>query len=141
MNKKETTVSLAIVSMALLATITMISPTQAFALGHWNLDKDSIPNRDVAQNGEDSSGTSDSTDEETEDVSDEEEEDTTTAATTVEDEEGGSEESNESSDDKEDSSSSGYQAFQDCLAEIEESPTEEQVQDCIESSYGGEDEK
>ena len=31
MNKKQATASLAIVGMALLATITMVSPTQAFA--------------------------------------------------------------------------------------------------------------
>ena len=132
MNKKETTVSLAIVSMALLATITtLISPNQALALGHWNLDKDFTPNRDVAGDGMDSSGTSDNTEEDSKD-----EEYTTAAATTVEDEdeEEGSEESNDSSDDK-DSSSSGYEAFQDCLAELGESPTEQEVQDCIDSAY------
>jgi hypothetical protein len=35
MNKKETLASLTIVGMALLASITMMSPNQAFALGHW----------------------------------------------------------------------------------------------------------
>jgi hypothetical protein len=142
MNKKQETAaaSLVIVGIALLATITMVSPTQALALGHWNLDEDSTPDRDVAENGMDSSGTSDNTDEEEEDSGDEEEEDRTTAATTDEDEvEEGSEDSTDNSND-EDSSSSGYEAFQACLAEIEESPTEENVQDCIESSYGGDDE-
>ena len=129
MNKKETAASLAIVGMALLATITMISPTQALALGHWNLNEDFPPNSDVVEDGEDSSGTSDNTEED----SDHEEEDSTTSATADEDEE------EENSSDKEGSSSSGYEAFQDCLAEIEESPTEDQVQNCIQSSYDGQD--
>jgi hypothetical protein len=135
MNKKETAASLAIVGMALLATITMISPTQALALGHWNLNEDFPPNSDIAENGAGSSGTSDNTDE---DSGHEEEGDSTTSATANEDEEE-EESSEENSDDKEGSSNSGYEAFQDCLAEIEESPTEEQVQDCIQSSYGGDD--
>jgi hypothetical protein len=131
MNKTETTVSLAIVSMALLATITMISPNQALALGQWNTNEVFTPNGDVAEDGMDSS-----------DSSDEEEGDSITAAGTDEDkeQEEGSEDSSDTSDGKEHSSSSGYQAFQDCLAEIKESPTEEQVQDCIDSSYGPEDE-
>jgi hypothetical protein len=130
MNKKETTASLAIVGLALLATITMISPTQALALGHWNIDEDSIPKSDFADDDIDSSSTSDNTDEEEEDSSDEEEEDSTAAANT-------GEESTDNSNGKEDSSSSEYEAFQDCLAEIEESPTAEEVQDCVDSSYSG----
>jgi hypothetical protein len=125
MNRKETTTALAIVGLALLATITMISPTQASALGHWNVDEDFIPKSDFADNDMDSSGTSDNTD-------DEEEEDSTAAANPGED-------STDNSNGKEDSSHSGYEAFQDCLAEIEESPTEEEVQDCVESSYSGMD--
>jgi hypothetical protein len=134
MNKKETTASLAIVGLALLATITMISPTQALALGHWNLDEDFIPKSDFANDDIDSSGTSDNADEEEkeEDSSDEEKEDSTAAANTGED-------STDNSNGKEDSSSSGYEAFQDCLAEIEESPTEEEVQNCVDSSYSGMD--
>jgi hypothetical protein len=132
MNKKETTASLAIVGMALLATITMISPTQALALGHWNVNEDFVPSDDFTKDGMDSSDTSDNTDEEIEDSSDEEEEDSTTTANTGED-------STDNSNEKEDSSSSGYEAFQDCLAEIKESPTEEQVQDCVDSSYSGMD--
>ena len=130
MNRKETTTALAIVGLALLATITMISPTQASALGHWNVDEDFIPKNDFADNDMDSSGTSDNTDEEKEEgySSDEEEEDSTAAANTGED-------STDNSNGKEDSSSSGYEAFQECLAEIEESPTEEEAQDCVESSY------
>jgi hypothetical protein len=136
MNKRKTTASVAIVGLALLATITMVSPTQALALGHWNLDEDFVPNSDFAGNPMDSSGTSDNTDEETEDSGDEEGEDSTTSATTDEDEEEGSEDSIDNSN-GEDSSSSGYQAFQNCLAEIEESPTEEEVHDCVDSSYSG----
>ena len=136
MNKKETAASLAIVGLALLATITMISPTQALALGHWNLDEDFIPKSDFADDDIDSSGTSGNTDEEEEeeeeDTSDEEEEDSTAAANTGED-------STDNSNGKEDSSSSGYEAFQDCLAEIEEFPTEEEVQGCVDSTYSGMD--
>jgi hypothetical protein len=132
MNKKEITASLAIVGLALLATITMISPTQALALGHWNVDEDFIPKSDFADDDMDSSGTTDNTDEEGEDSGREEEEDSTAAANTGED-------STDNSNGKEDSSSSGYEAFQDCLAETEESPTEEEVQDCVDSSYSGMD--
>jgi hypothetical protein len=45
----------------------MISPTQALALGHWNVNEISVPNGDLTEDGMDSSGTSDNTDEETED--------------------------------------------------------------------------
>ena len=56
MNRKET-ISLAIVGMALLATVmTMSSPTQALALGHWNLDEDSTPSSGLSEEGMDSSG-------------------------------------------------------------------------------------
>ena len=132
MNKKETTASLTIVGMSLLATITMISPTQALALGHWNTNEDFVPSGDFTKDGMDSSGTSDNTDGEKEDSTDEEEEDSTTAANTGED-------STDNSNEKEYSSGSGYEAFQDCLAEIEESPTEEQIQECVDSSYSGMD--
>jgi hypothetical protein len=136
MNKKETTASLAIVGVALLATITMISPTQALALGHWNLDEDFTPDMDFAEGGMDSSGASDNIDEEEEGPSDEEEEESTTAATTDEDEEEESADSDGNSGDREDSASSGYAALQDCLAELGESPTEEQAHECVELSYG-----
>jgi hypothetical protein len=134
MNKKETTASLAIVGLALLATITMLSPTEASALGHWNVDEDFIPMSDFADDDMDSSGTSDNTEEEEEeeDYSDKDEEDSTAAANTGED-------TTDNSNGKDDSSSSGYEAFQDCLAEIEDSPTEKEVQDCVESSYSGMD--
>ena len=46
---------------------------------------------------------------------------------------------NEDEGNKENSSGSEYESFQDCLAEVGQSPTEQQVQDCINSSYGGQD--
>ena len=53
MNRKET-ISIAIVGMALLATVmTMSSPTQALALGHWNLDEDITPNSGLAEDSMD----------------------------------------------------------------------------------------
>ena len=67
MNRKET-ISIAIVGMALLATVmTMSSPTQALALGHWNLDEDITPNSGLAEDSMDSSGTTDNTNGEEED--------------------------------------------------------------------------
>ncbi|CAN5212246.1 hypothetical protein BH18THE2_BH18THE2_30070 [soil metagenome] len=132
MNRKET-ISLAIVGMALLATVmTMSSPTQALALGHWNLDDDSTPNSGLAEDGMDSSGTTDNTNGEEED-SDED----STSATADDDEEEGSEDGTNSND--QDSPSVAYEEFQGCLsnAEVEGSPTEQEVQDCMESSYSG----
>ena len=132
MNRKQTTTSLAIVGMALLATVmTISSPTSALALGHWNLDENFDPNTGFAEDGMDSSGTTDNTNEEDSD------EDSTTAAATDEDEEGGSEEDT-GSNDKKDSSQVAYDDMQVCLsdAEGEGSPTEQEVQDCIETNYG-----
>jgi hypothetical protein len=132
MNRKEKTASIAIVSMALLATIMIATtPTQALAIDYGSPDLNYQPSAGFVEDGADSSGTSDYTDE---DAADEEQEDSTTAATTGEDE--GSE---DTSNDKEDSSGLGYEAFQDCLAKAGESPTEQEVQDCIDSSYGGQD--
>jgi hypothetical protein len=123
MNRKETIASLAIVGMALLATIiTATTPTQALAIDYGSPDLNYRPSGGFVEDGADSSGTTDNTDEE--------QEDSTTAATTGEDE--GSE---DTSNDKEDSSGLGYEAFQDCLANAGESPTEQEVQDCIDSSY------
>src|SRR5215211_7029064 len=134
MNRKQTTTSLAIVGMALLATVMTMSytPTPALALGHWNLDENFTPNSGFAQDGMDSSGTTDNTNEEDSD------EDSTTAATTDEDEEKGSEDTSDGSNDKEDSSHVAYDDLQACLSNAEEegSPTEQEVQDCVESSYG-----
>ena len=130
MNRKQASTSLAIVGMALLATVMTMSytPTPALALGHWNLDENFTPNNGFAKDGMDSSGTTDNTNEE----------DSTTAATTDEDEEEGSEDSGDGSNDKEDSSHIAYDDLQACLsdAEGEGSPTEQEVQDCIETSYG-----
>jgi hypothetical protein len=48
-NKKETKMSLAIVGMALLATvITTSTPIPALAMGHWNPDEDYVPNTGFA---------------------------------------------------------------------------------------------
>ena len=68
-NRKQTkTMSLAIVGMALLATVISISsPTQALALGHWNLDEDFAPSSGLSEDGMDKSGTTDNTKEEDED--------------------------------------------------------------------------
>jgi hypothetical protein len=133
MNRKETTASLAIVSMALLATImTATTPTHALAIDYGSPDPNYQPSGGFVGDGADSSGTSDNTDEDSAD--EEQEEDNTTGATTGEDE--GSE---DSSNDEEDSSGLGYETFQDCLADAGESPTEQEVQDCIDSSYSGQD--
>ena len=131
-NRKQTIASLAIVGMALYATVmtTMMSlPTQALALGHWNLDEDFAPSSGFAEDGTDSSGTTDKTNDNGED--------STTAAAMDEDEEGVSEEDT-GSNDKKDSSQVAYDDIQVCLsdAEGEGSPTEQEVQDCIETSYG-----
>jgi hypothetical protein len=131
-NRKQTIASLAIVGMALYATVmtTMMSlPTQALAMGHWNLDEDFAPSSGFAEDGTDSSGTTDKTNDNGED--------STTAAATDEDEEGGSDEDT-ASNDKKDSSQAAYDDMQVCLsdAEGEGSPTEQEVQDCIETSYG-----
>jgi hypothetical protein len=125
-NRKQTIASLAIVGMALYATVmtTMMSlPTQALALGHWNLDED------FAEDGTDSSGN-------TEKTNDNGEDSTTAAAMDVDEDKGSKEDTG--SNDKKDSSQVAYDDMQVCLsdAEGEGSPTEQEVQDCIETSYG-----
>ena len=130
MIRKQITMPLAVAGIALLATLMAISsPTQALALGHWNLDEDFIPNSGMSEDVADGSGT----DEHTEG----EEEESTTAATTDEDDDEASEDGSDDSDGKEDSSHVAYDALQACLSDVEEvgSPTEQQVQDCMESSY------
>ena len=123
MNRKETTISLAIVGMALLATImTAMTPTQALAIDYGSLDSSYQPNGGFVRDGADSPGTSENTDEESGD------EVITTAVT-----------DNGDDDNREDSSDSGYEAFQDCLSELSQFPTEQEIQDCIDSSYGGQD--
>ena len=133
-NRKQTkTMSLAIVGMALLATVISISsPTEALALGHWNLDEDFTPSSGLSEDGMDKSGTADNTKEE--------DEDTTTATTTDDDEEEGSGDrsSDDSTSEEEDSTHAPYHNLQACLSGIggEQSPTEQEVQDCMESDYG-----
>lgn len=131
-NRKQTIASLAIVGMALYATVmtTMMSlPTQALALGHWNLDEDFAPSSEFAEDGTDSSGN-------TEKTNDNGEDSTTAAAMDVDEEEGSEEDTG--SNDKKDSSQEAYDDMQVChsYAEGEGSPTEQEVQDCIETSYG-----
>ena len=130
-NRKQTIASLAVVGMALYATVmmTMMSlPTQALALGHWNLDEDFAPSSGFAEDGTDSSGTTDK--------SNDNGEDSTTAAAMDEYERGS--ELDTGSNDKKDSSQVAYDDMQVCLsdAEGEGSPTEQEVQNCIETSYG-----
>jgi hypothetical protein len=132
MNRKET-ISLAMVGMALLATVmTIPSPTQALALGHWNLDEEYTPNNGLAEDGMDSSGTTDNTNGEENDS------DEGSASATEDD---GEEESSEdgTNSNNQDSSNVAYEEFQGCLSDVEGegSPTEQEVQDCIESSYSG----
>jgi hypothetical protein len=127
MNRKEATM-IAIVATALLATImTATSSTPAFALGHWNLDEDYIP----------AAGMANSDTESTDDEEESSDEDSDTAASDDED--------RESSDDTdssngEDSTHAAYEELQACLSDSdgEGSPSEQEVQDCIDSSYGGE---
>jgi len=132
MNRKQRKImSLAIVGMALLAAVlSMPSPTQALALGHWNLDEDFTPNSGLAEDGMDSSGTTDNTNGE--------EENSTTATTTDDDEEEGSRDSSDdSTSEEEDPTHAAYHNLQACLTDIngERSPTEQEVQACIDSSY------
>ena len=130
MIRKQMTMPLAVAGIALLATLMAISsPTQALALGHWNLDEDFIPNSGIAEDVADGSGTDEHTDGE--------EEESTTAAATDEDDDEASEDGSDDSGGKEDSSHAAYDALQACLSDVEEVelPTERQVQDCMESSY------
>ena len=128
MIRKQMTMPLAVAGIALLATLMAISsPTQALALGHWNLDEDFIPNSGTAEDVADSSENVEHTEGE--------EEESATAATIDDDE--ASQDGSDDSGGKEDSSHAAYDALQACLSDVEEvgSPTEQQVQDCIESSY------
>ena len=128
MNRKEATM-IAIVVTALLATImTATSSTPAFALGHWNLDEDYIPAAVMANSDTKS----------TDDEEESSDEDSDTAASDDED--------RESSDDtdssnEEDSTQAAYEELQACLSDNngEGSPSKQDVQDCIDSSYSGKD--
>ncbi|MGB7678136.1 MAG: hypothetical protein WBL49_04955 [Nitrososphaeraceae archaeon] len=144
MNRKEATM-IAIVATALLATImTATSSTPAFALGHWNLDEDYVPAAGMANSDTESTDDGEESSDEDSDTaaSDDEEEssdeDSDTAASDDED--------RESSDDTdssngEDSTDAAYEELQACLSDSdgEGSPSEQEVQDCIDSSYSGKD--
>lgn len=130
MIRKQMIMPLAVVGIALLATLMAISsPTQALALGHWNLDEDFIPNSGIAEDVADESGT--------DEHNDGEEEESATAATKDEEDDEASQDGSDESDGKEEASNAAYDALQTCLSDVEEvgSPTEKQVQDCMESSY------
>jgi hypothetical protein len=156
MDRKEATM-LAMIAITLLATIlTMTAPTSAFALGHWNIDEDFVPATGMANSDTEDSETANTDDEEegsdedseTANTDDEEEgsdEDSETANT--DDEEEGSDEAGENSGDtdnpdgNEDPSQVAYENLQACLSDSsgEGLPSEQEVQDCIDSSYGGND--
>jgi hypothetical protein len=132
MNRKQRkTMSLAIVGMAVLAAVmSMPSPTQALALGHWNLDEDFTLSSGLSEDGMDKSGTTDNTKQE--------DEDSTIATTTDDDEEDRSEDSSDdSTSEEEDPTHAAYHNLQACLSDIkgEQPPTEQDVQDCVDSSY------
>jgi hypothetical protein len=161
MDRKEAT-TIAMITTTLLATIlTMTSSTSAFALGHWNLDEDFVPSTgmansdtestDVEEEGSDEESETANTDDE-EEGSDEESE----TANTDDEEEGSDEESetaNTDDEERENSADTGnpdgnedpsqvaYEDLQACLSDgsTEGSPSEQEVQDCIDSSYGGND--
>ena len=76
MNRKETTASLAIVSIALLATIMITTPTQALAIDYGSPDLSYLPKGGFAEDGTNNSGNSDNTNG---DSGDREQEDSTTA--------------------------------------------------------------
>jgi|GEM_PF-980000 hypothetical protein len=129
MDRKEAT-TIAMITTTLLATIlTMTSSTSAFALGHWNLDEDFVPSTGMANS-------------DTESTDDEEagsDEDSETANTDDEERENSGDTDNP--DGNEDPSHVAYEDLQACLSDssAEGSPSEQEVQDCIDSSYGGND--
>jgi hypothetical protein len=92
------------------------------AIDYGSPDSSYQPNDGFVRDGADISGTSDNTNEDSGD-------EVITTAATVNGDDG----------DMEDLSGSGYEAFQDCLSELGQSSTEQEVQDCIDSSYGGQD--
>ena len=129
MDRKEAT-TIAMITTTLLATIlTMTSSTPAFALGHWNLDEDFVP----------STGMANSDTENTDDEEASSDEDSETANT--DDEERENSGGTDNPDGNEDPSHVAYEDLQACLSDssAEGSPSEQEVQDCIDSSYGGND--
>jgi hypothetical protein len=127
MNGKQTAL-MAVVGMALLATVmTVSSPAPALALSHLNLDGNFTPNSDISDDRIDSSGTTDNTEEVgAEEEYDADDEDSDTATT----------DGNDNSNAEEDSSHIAYEELLGCLLNVE-AETEQEVQDCIESSYEG----
>lgn len=132
MDRKEATM-IAITATALLATIlTTTSSTSAFALGHWNLDEDFVPTTGMP-NSDPEHGT------------EEEDNDEDSKIATADDEE--LENSDENSGDTDnpdgnvDPSQVAYEDLQACLSDSsgEGSPSEQEVQDCIDLIYSGED--
>jgi hypothetical protein len=132
MDRKEATM-IAIIATALLATImTTTSSTSAFALGHWNLDEDFVPTTGMPNS--DAEHTNDE-----EKTSDED----SKIATANDEELGNSDENSGDTDNPDgnvDPSQVAYEDLQACLSDSsgEGSPSEQEVQDCINSSYGGE---
>jgi hypothetical protein len=121
MNRKEATL-IAVVGMAIFATVMATSSsTQALA------SVDDTSNNGVASDGIDSSGTTDNTNE------DENGEDSTTESTNND----GEEASNDGNADDKDSSRVADDDLQACLSdnEGEGSPTEQDVQDCMDPNY------
>jgi hypothetical protein len=121
MNRKEATL-IAVVGMAIFATVMATSSsTQALA------SVDDTSNNGVASDGIDSSGTTDNTNE------DENGEDSTTESTNKD----GEEASSDGNADDKDSSRVADDDLQACLSdnEGEGSPTEQDVQDCMDPNY------
>jgi hypothetical protein len=133
MNGKQTALT-AVIGTALLATVMTVSlPDPALALSHLNLDGNFTPNSDIADDGIDSSSTTDNTDEEENDADDE---DSDTAILDGGNEKEVSEDGNDNSNAEEDSSRIAYPMG--CLSNVE-AEMEQEVQDCIESFYEGVD--
>lgn len=163
MNKKQTTTTLALVGMAILTTVmttTINYVTPASALGHFKepngladfsglpmsdktsdfdglLDKDHRSGYDTFLDGtsgalsgfpDEEMNAASTPEQRSDDIGKDSPTEDGEAATTGNDSGGGSM----------DSDREGYEEFQGCLSEIEVngSPTEQQVQECMESSYG-----
>jgi hypothetical protein len=130
MNGKQTAL-MAVVGMALLATVvTASSPAPALALSHLNLDRNITPISDIANEGIDRSGTDEEEGAEEENNADDEDRMTATTDDGIEEE--------DSEDGNDNSNAEAHIAYEEllrCLLNIE-AETEEEVQACIESSYG-----
>jgi hypothetical protein len=143
--KGKQTALMAVVGMALLAIVmTVSSPAPALSLSHLNPDGDSTLNSDIPDARIYSSGTTDNTDDEVgaeeENAADDEDRVTTTTdgSNGEEDPDGNDQDSNDSNAEK-DSSHIAYEKLLRCLLNVE-TETEQEVQDCFESSYGEMDE-